>query len=137
MFVNYLSGLYQFCIVGEDLKDNKIIDWLLFGLFAALGILSKYLFIYLLVAMDIFFIYLIIKKKINFKCLISFSYFFIDFVTSLNLVNQNNNYITITYASSQNRSRRRLNFSESLYFIHYIFRKTNWNTNSFLCYVFI
>ena len=36
-------------------KDNKTTDWLLFGLFAALGILSKYSFIYLLVAMDVFF----------------------------------------------------------------------------------
>ena len=38
----------------KGFKENKTIDWLLFGLFAALGILSKYLFIYLLVAMDIF-----------------------------------------------------------------------------------
>ena len=35
-----------FCWKG--LKNNKTIDWLLFGLFAALGILSKYLFILLI-----------------------------------------------------------------------------------------
>ena len=60
-------------------KDNKTIDWLLFGLFAALGVLSKYLFIYLLVAMDVFFIYLLVNKKINFKCLI----FFVTFLLVL------------------------------------------------------
>ena len=54
-----LSVLYGW----RGFKDNKTIDWLLFGLFAALGILSKYLFIYLLVAMDVFFYYM--KKYIH------------------------------------------------------------------------
>ena len=54
-----------FCWKG--FQNNKISDWLLFGLFAAFGILSKYLFIYLLVAMDIFFLYMIVKKKIDYK----------------------------------------------------------------------
>ena len=48
-----LSVLYCW----KGFKGNKTIDWLLFGIFAALGVLSKYLFIYLLVAMDVFFIY--------------------------------------------------------------------------------
>ena len=47
----------------KGLKDNKIIDWLLLGLFAGFGFLSKYLFIYLGTAMDIFLIYMIYKKK--------------------------------------------------------------------------
>ena len=49
----------------QGLKKNDTLSWLLFGLFAGLGVLSKYLFFYLLIAMDIFFIYLIIKKKLN------------------------------------------------------------------------
>ena len=61
----------------KGINKNDNTAWLLFGLFAALGILSKYLFIYLLVAIDIFFIYLIINKKFNFKCLISLISFFI------------------------------------------------------------
>ena len=48
----------------KGIKKNDNISWLLFGLFAALGILSKYIFIYLLVALDIFFIYLIFYKKL-------------------------------------------------------------------------
>ena len=61
-----LSVLYCW----KGFKDNKTIDWLLLGLFAALGILSKYLFIYLGAAIDVFFLYMIVKKKIDFKCLV-------------------------------------------------------------------
>ena len=36
---------------------NKNIDWILFGIFSALGFLSKYLFIYILLALFVFFIF--------------------------------------------------------------------------------
>jgi len=78
-------------------KDNKNLDWLLFGLFAALGILSKYLFIYLLVGMDLFFCYMIYKKKINLKSLISLIPFFLVLFPHLIWLIEND-YITITYA---------------------------------------
>ena len=80
----------------KGFKDNKTIDWLLFGLFAALGILSKYLFIYLLVAMDVFFLYMIIKKKIDFKCLISLIPLFLILLPHLIWLTEND-YTTITY----------------------------------------
>ena len=81
----------------KGFKNNKYTDWLLFGLFAALGILSKYLFIYLLAAMDVFFLYMIVNKKINFKCLISFITFLLVLLPHLIWLTENN-YITITYA---------------------------------------
>ena len=87
-----LSVLYCW----KGFEDNKTIDWFLFGLFAALGVLSKYLFIYLLIAMDIFFLYMIIKKKINFKCLISLITFLLVLLPHLIWLTENN-YITITY----------------------------------------
>ena len=87
-----LSVLYAW----KGFKDNKTLDWLLFGLFAALGILSKYLFIYLLVAMDVFFFYMIVKKKVNFKSLISLIPFFLVLLPHLIWLTENN-YITITY----------------------------------------
>ena len=87
-----LSVLYAW----KGFKDNKTLDWLLFGLFAALGILSKYLFIYLLVAMDVFFCYMIVKKKVNFKSLISLIPFFLVLLPHLIWLTENN-YITITY----------------------------------------
>ena len=80
----------------KGFKNNKIIDWLLFGLFAALGVLSKYLFIYLLFAMDVFFIYLLFNKKINFKCLVSFITFILVLLPHLIWLTEND-YITITY----------------------------------------
>ena len=47
----------------KGIKQNDVTSWLLFGLFAAFGILSKYLFFYLIFAIKIYFIYLIIKNK--------------------------------------------------------------------------
>ena len=87
-----LSVLYAW----KGFKDNKTIDWLLFGIFAAIGILSKYLFIYLLIAMDVFFYYMIIKKRVNFKSLIFFIPFFLVLLPHLIWLTEND-YITITY----------------------------------------
>jgi len=87
-----LSVLYAW----KGFKDNKTIDWLLFGIFAAIGILSKYLFIYLLIAMDVFFYYMIAKKKINLKSLIFFIPFFLVLLPHLIWLTEND-YITITY----------------------------------------
>jgi len=72
-------------------------DWILFGVFAAFGILSKYIFFYLLVAIDIFFIYLIFKKKFKFNSLISIASFSIILMPHL-LWLINNDYTTIRYA---------------------------------------
>ena len=43
-------------------KEINFSDCFLVGLFAAFGFLSKYLFVYLLVSIDLFFIYLIFLK---------------------------------------------------------------------------
>ena len=80
----------------KGFKDNKTSDWLLFGLFAALGILSKYLFIYLLIAMDVFFLYMIAKKKGNFKSLITLVSFLLVLSPHLIWLTEND-YITIAY----------------------------------------
>ena len=81
----------------KGFKYNNTIDWLLFGFFAALGILSKYLFIYLLIGIDVFFIYLIINKKLNFKCLISLVPFLIVLFPHIIWLVENN-YTSIEYA---------------------------------------
>ena len=87
-----LSVLYAW----RGFKDNKTSDWLLFGLFAALGILSKYLFIYLLVGMDVFFIYMIVKKQTNFRSFIFLLPFLLVLFPHLVWLMEND-YITITY----------------------------------------
>jgi len=81
----------------KGFEKNDYASWLLFGFFSGLGVLSHYLFIYLLCAMDVFFIYLIINKKINFKCLISYIPFLLVLLPHLIWLTENN-YITITYA---------------------------------------
>ena len=71
--------------------------WL--GVFAAIGFLSKYLFIYLLIAIDLLFFYAIFKKKykkFDFKFLISLEVFIVLLVPHLIWLT-NNDYITITY----------------------------------------
>jgi 4-amino-4-deoxy-L-arabinose transferase-like glycosyltransferase len=55
----------------QSFKDDKIQNWILLGVFAALGFLSKYLFIYLLIGITIFFVFNLKKrKKFNFRWLI-------------------------------------------------------------------
>jgi len=80
-------------------KDIKFSDCLLVGLFAAFGFLSKYLFLYLLVSIDLLFFYLIfIKKdrKFDFKYLITAEVFLVVLVPHFIWLT-NNEFITITY----------------------------------------
>ncbi len=87
-----LSVLYAW----KGFKYNQTIDWILFGIFSAIGILSKYLFIYLLIAMDVFLAYSFFKKKFNYKCFISLIPFLLILLPHLIWLTENN-YITITY----------------------------------------
>ena len=53
MFVSYPSGALTVYYCWKGLKQQRYQQvGCLFGLFAGLGILSKYLFIYLLIAID-------------------------------------------------------------------------------------
>jgi hypothetical protein len=82
----------------RSFKNNKTIDWLLMGFFGGLGFMSKYLFIYLGLAIDLFIIYMLYKNKFNFnfKPFISIIPFFIVLLPHLIWLTENN-YITITY----------------------------------------
>ena len=80
-------------------KEIRFLDCFLVGLFAAFGFLSKYLFIYLLVSIDLLFIYLIFFKKdrkFDFKYLISIEIFLVVLIPHLIWL-YNNDFITITY----------------------------------------
>ena len=80
----------------KGIANNKILDWILLGLFAGFGFLSKYLFVYLGLAIAVLLIYLIINKKINFKCLISLIPFFLILSPHIIWLSENE-YVTITY----------------------------------------
>jgi 4-amino-4-deoxy-L-arabinose transferase-like glycosyltransferase len=81
----------------KGLKKNDIFIWFIFGFIAAFGVLSKYLFIYLLAAIDIFFIYLLNNKKFNYKSFISIISFIIIIIPHFIWLSDNN-FITFTYA---------------------------------------
>ena len=81
----------------KGINNNKTLDWLLFGIFSALGFLTKYLFIYLLFTIFIYFLYnlKIYKKIIN-------KYLFSILISSLILIPHfnwliKNDFITILY----------------------------------------
>ena len=92
-----LTVFYSWKIYSQ--KEIKFLDCFFVGLFAAFGFLSKYLFIYLLVAIMFLFVYLIFlnkERKFNFKYLISFEVFLVVLVPHLIWLH-NNDYITISY----------------------------------------
>ena len=80
------------------IKYDKSTDYVFLGLFAGLGILSKYLFIYLIIGIKLVFIYFLRKgRKIKFS-----HYFIAGPITLLILLPHiiwltENNYMTITY----------------------------------------
>ena len=82
-----------------DRQNVSLKDCLWLGVFAAIGFLSKYLFIYLLLAIDLLFFYVIfIKKykKFDFKYLISLEIFVALLVPHLIWL-ANNDYVTLSY----------------------------------------
>ena len=80
----------------KALKKNQYKDWLLFGSFAAFGVLSHYLFFYLLLSLSLFFLYKLIKKEINFKLFVSLVPFFL-ILTPHFLWLVENNFVTVFY----------------------------------------
>ena len=80
-------------------KEIRLSDCFLVGLFAAIGFLSKYLFIYLIVSIILLFIYLIFikkNKKFDFKYLIILEIFLVLLVPHLIWL-FNNEFITVSY----------------------------------------
>ena len=80
-------------------REIQVVDCFLIGVFAALGFLSKYLFIYLLVSIDLLFIYLIFikkTKKFDFKYLVTIEVFIVLLVPHLIWL-FNNDFITVFY----------------------------------------
>ena len=97
-----------------DSKEIKLSDCLLVGIFAAIGFLSKYLFIYLLISVDLLFIYLIFfkkTKKFDFKYLITLEVFLVLLVPHFIWL-YDNEFITIFYGL------KRTGLDESVIFDH-------------------
>ena len=96
----------------KSFKDNDTSSWLLFGVFLTLGFLSHYLFLYLIIAITIFFIIILRgQKKLNLK-------YFIPVIIFLILISPHliwlieNNFTTLTYAF------HRTGLNEATFFNH-------------------
>ncbi len=96
----------------KSFKDNDTSNWLLFGVFLTLGFLSHYLFLYLIIAITIFFIIILRgQKKLNLK-------YFIPVIIFLILISPHliwlieNNFTTLTYAF------HRTGLNEATFFNH-------------------
>ncbi len=92
-----LTVYYSWKIFNKKFIDFK--DCILLGLFAGIGFLSKYLFIYLLISIDLLFFYLIFilkDRKFDSKYYIIFAIFILILIPHIIWLT-NNDYITITY----------------------------------------
>ena len=99
----------------KSFETDKTSNWIIFGMFAALGFISKYLFLYLLVSIKLFFIYQIYKtKKFNIKYLIPSLIFIIIISPHLYWLLENN-FVTIDYALKRTGVE---NYSVSSYFLN-------------------
>ena len=78
------------------LKDNLMKDYIILGIVASLGFLSKYLFICLLVGIKIFYIFYIKKNYFKISYLIPGIVFLLILVPHLIWLTENN-FVTITY----------------------------------------
>ncbi len=82
-----------------SLKEIKLLDCFLIGLVSAIGFLSKYLFVYLLASIFLFFMYLILIKKdrkFDFKYFITLEVFVILLIPHLIWL-YDNDFITLFY----------------------------------------
>ena len=97
--------------------EDNFQDWALLGFFGAIGFLSHYLFVYLLISIFFYFVYISFKdKKFNFKSLIALEIFLIMILPHLLWLTENN-YITISYGMHRTGSNSLdLNFID--YFVN-------------------
>ncbi len=78
------------------LKDHLTKDYIILGIVAALGFLSKYLFIYLLIGIKIFYIFYIRKNNFKINYIVPGIIFLLILTPHLIWLTENN-YITIAY----------------------------------------
>jgi 4-amino-4-deoxy-L-arabinose transferase-like glycosyltransferase len=82
----------------RGINNDKSLDWILFGIFASAGFLTHYSFIFLLLAIMIYFIFLIIdKKKFSLKFFLPITSFAIILAPHLFWLFENN-FVTVFYA---------------------------------------
>ena len=91
----WIGTIYFFL---KSIKNNKICDWVLLGIFSALGFLTKYIFLYLLISLFFYLVFILIKnKKFYFNFFYSLFIFLLIISPHLQWLFQND-FSTINYA---------------------------------------
>ena len=91
----WIGTIYFFL---KSIKNNKICDWVLLGIFSALGFLTKYIFLYLLISLFFYLVFILIKnKKFYFNFFYSLFTFLLIISPHLQWLFQND-FSTINYA---------------------------------------
>ena len=83
----------------KSYSENDLKNFIILGVVSAIGVLSHYLFIYLLLSIDLFFIYIFFikkEKKFNPSYIITLAIFVIIILPHLVWLS-NNDFITLTY----------------------------------------
>jgi len=107
----------------QSFKNDKIHNWILLGLFAGLGVLSKYLFIYLLIGIKLFFIFCLKKnKKFNFKYFIPIIVFLLVLSPHLKWL-VDNDYKTIAYGLKRTSLENSTLLNHFIYPLKFIFKQ--------------
>jgi 4-amino-4-deoxy-L-arabinose transferase-like glycosyltransferase len=107
----------------QSFKNDKIHNWILLGLFAGLGVLSKYLFFYLLIGIKLFFIYYFKKnKKFNFKYFIPIIVFLLVLSPHLKWLIEND-YRTIAYGLKRTSLESSTLLNNFIYPLKFIFKQ--------------
>ena len=120
-------------------KIPKLKDCVIVGVFAVGGFLSKYLFIYLLIAIDILFIYLIFFKKdrkFHFNYLISVEVFLVLLIPHVIWL-FNNDFITITYGLARSSVDSSTFLNHLIYPVIFIFKQIGILTPFFVMLYFL
>ena len=132
-----LTVYYSWKIFNQ--KTPKFKECVIVGIFAVGGFLSKYLFIYLLISIDLFFIYLIfIKKdrKFHFNYLFSIEVFLILLIPHIIWL-FNNDFITVTYGLDRSSVDSSTFLDHLLYPIVFIFKQVGILTPFFVMFYFL
>jgi len=83
----------------KSYSENDLKNFIILGVVSAIGVLSHYLFIYLLLSIDLFFIYIFFikkEKKFNLSYIVTLAIFVIIILPHLIWLS-NNDFITLTY----------------------------------------
>jgi len=107
----------------QSFKNNKMHNWILLGFFAGLGVLSKYLFVYLLIGIKLFFIYYLKKnRQFNFKYFIPIIIFLLVLSPHLKWL-IDNDYKTIAYGLKRTSLENSALLNHFIYPLKFIFKQ--------------